>query len=111
MEAAVRLYTVIVRPLFPPGLLLWRCERRDTVPVLRVLHHESVGGFGQRHHVITLSEKMQIVAMEALQHLGSGRHVVGVQEGRASDRYQLRIEEALSDPTSAPVAFVPVVGP
>jgi hypothetical protein len=40
-----------------------------------------------------------------------GRHVVGVPEGFARDRYQLPIEEALSDPIRVPVIFVPVVGP
>jgi hypothetical protein len=40
-----------------------------------------------------------------------GRHVVGVPEGFARDRYQLAIEEALSDPIGVPVTFVPVVGP
>ena len=61
--------------------------------------------------MVALSEKMHPFAVEDLQHLVIGRHVVGVQEGLARDRYQLRIEDALSDPIGAPVAFVPVVGP
>ena len=111
VEAAVRLYAVIVRPLLAPRLLPGRRERRYAFPVLRILHHEPVCGLRQRHDVVALSEKMHPFAVEDLQHLVIGRHVVGVQEGLARDRYQLRIEDALSDPIGAPVAFVPVVGP
>ena len=111
VEAAIRLHAVIVRPLLARWLLRGRRERRYAFPVLRILHDEPVGGLRQRHDVVALSEKMHPFAVEDLQHLVIGRHVIGVQEGLARDRYQLRIEDALSDPIGAPVSFVPVVGP
>jgi hypothetical protein len=111
MEAAVRLYAVIVRPLLTPRLLPGRRERRYAFPVLRILHHEPVCGLRQCHYMVALSEKMHPIAVEDLQHFEIGRHVVGVQEGLARDRYQLPIKDSFSDPIGAPVAFVPVVGP
>jgi len=111
MEAALWLYAVIVRPVLAPWLLSGRRERRYTFPALRILHDEPIVGLGQCHDVVALSEKMHAFAVEDLQHLVIGRHVVGVPEGLARDRYQLRIEEGLSDPIGAPVAFVSVVSP
>ena len=111
VKGAIRLDAVIVRPLLATRLLLGRRERRYAFPVLRILHHEPFRGLRERDDVVALSEKMHPFAVEDLQHLVIGRHVVGFQEGLARDRHQLRIEDSLSDPIGAPVPFVPVVRP
>ncbi len=111
VKGAIRLYAVIVRPLLATRLLLGRCERRYAFPVLRILHHEPFRGLRERDDVVALSEKMHPFAVEDLQHLVIGRHVVGFQEGLARDRRQLPIEDSLSDAIGAPVPFVPVVRP
>ena len=54
---------------------------------------------------------MHPFAVEDLQHLVIGRHVVGFQEGLARDRYQLAVEDSLFDALGTPVPFVPVVHP
>jgi hypothetical protein len=111
MEASIRLYAVIVRPFLARGLLPRRCERRDAFPVLRIFDNEAVRGVCQRDDVVTLSEKMHRFAVENLQHFAIGRHVVGVQERLARDRYQLGIKDSLTDPIGVPAAFVPMIGP
>jgi len=50
-------------------------------------------------------------AVDNLQHLAIGRHVVGVQKLRARNWCQFTVEDSLSNPIGAPVPFVPVVGP
>jgi hypothetical protein len=111
VKGAIRLDAVIMRPLLAPRLLLGRRERRYAFPVLRILHHEPFRGLREGDDVVTLSEKMHPFAVEDLQHLLIGRHVVGFQEGLARDRYQLPIEDSLSDAIGAPVPFVAVVRP
>ena len=111
MEAALRLHAVIVGPILARWLLRGRRERRYIFPVLRILHDEPVSGLDQRHDVVALSEKMHAFGVEGLQHLVIGRHVIGVQEGLAGDRYQHRVEKALADPIGSPVSFVLVVDP
>src|SRR5258705_14004923 len=111
VEPAVRLYAVIVRPLLALRLFLRRRERRYAVQVLGILHHEPACGLRQRHDVVALSEKMHPFAVEDLQHLVSGRHVGGIEEGLARDPYQPPIEDSLSEPIAASLPFVPVVDP
>ena len=71
-------------------------------PVLRVLHDEPFRGLRERDDVVALSEKMHPFAVEDLQHLVIGRHVVGFQEGLARDRHQLPIEDSLVRSQLAP---------
>ena len=77
MKGAIRLNAVIMRPFLAPRLLLGRRERRYAISVLRILHHEPFRGFRKGDDVVTLSEKMHPFAVEDLQHLVIGRHVVG----------------------------------
>jgi hypothetical protein len=111
VKGAILLDAVVVRPLLATRLLMgWR-ERRYAFLVLCILHHEPVRRLRERDDVIALSEKIHPFAIEDLQHLAIGRHVVGFQEGCARDRYEIRIEDSLSDAIGAPMPFVAVIRP